>query len=79
MHFFRPSPVAVADSRKARVLVAAPGYPGDGFVAVARAGQGEIVALGDSLWWNWIARDNAKASDNVVLLTNLLQKRGRRK
>jgi hypothetical protein len=79
LYFHRPSPVAVTDSQKGKVLVAAPGYPGEGFVAVARAGQGEVVALGESLWWSWVANDKAKGSQNVALLANLLNKSGKRK
>ncbi len=76
LYFHRPSPVAVTDSGKAKVLVAAPAYPGEGFVAVARAGRGEVVALGESLWWHWIAPDKAGSRDNAVLLANLLKRSG---
>jgi hypothetical protein len=79
LYFHRPSPVAVTDSQKGKVLVAAPDYPGEGFVAVARAGQGEVVAVGESLWWSWIAMEKAKGSQNAVLLGNLLQKSSKRK
>jgi hypothetical protein len=72
LYFHRPSPVAVTDSNKGTILVAAPTYPGEGFVAVARAGQGEVVALGESLWWSWVDSDRAKGSDNGALLANLM-------
>ena len=57
----------------------APAYPGEGFVAMARAGQGEVVALGESLWWSWVAQDRAKGSGNGMLLRNLLTRPGNRK
>ena len=79
LYFHRPSPVAVTDSRQGRVLVAAPGSPTEGFVAVARAGQGEVVALGESLWWNWVGQAKARGSDNVVLLRDLLERPSQRK
>ena len=79
LHFHRPSPVEVTDKQNGKVLVAAPGYPEAGFVAVARAGQGEVIALGQSLWWNWLARDKSAGSDNAVLLSNFLKKPQRRK
>ncbi len=79
LYFHRPSPVAVTDSKRGKILVAAPGFPGQGFVAVAHAGRGEVIALGDSLWWHWAAHDNARGSDGVVLLRNLLEKSQKRK
>ena len=79
LYFHRPSPVEVTDKQNGKVLVAAPGYPGAGFVAVARAGQGEVIALGESLWWNWLAGDKPAGSDNAVLLSNLLKKPQKRK
>ncbi len=79
LHFHRPSPIAVTDPRQGTVLAAVPGEPTEGFVAVARAGRGEVVALGESLWWNWLANDKASGSDNAVLLGDLLKKPGPRK
>jgi hypothetical protein len=79
LHFFRPSPITVTDSQKGTILAHAADYPGQGFVAKARAGEGEVVALGQSLWWSWIAKDQAKGSDNAVLLANLLKKSPKRK
>jgi hypothetical protein len=79
LYFRRPSPVAVTDPQKGKVLVMAPAYPGEGFVAVARAGRGEVVALGESLWWSWVAHDRARGTGNRALLTNLLTKSGKRK
>jgi hypothetical protein len=79
LYFHRPSPVAVTDPQKGKVLVRAPAYPGEGFVAVGRAGQGEVIALGESLWWNWIWQDKARGSGNQALLRNLLTKSPNRK
>lgn len=73
--FFRPSPVAIEDEDKAKVLVAAPAFPDEGFVAVANADGGQVVALGVSLWWNWIASAQESDSDNATLLKNLLSRR----
>jgi hypothetical protein len=77
LYFFRPSPVAVTDSGKGKNLVPAPAYPGEGFVAVARAGRGEVVALGQSLWWHWLTQGRDKTAGNAVLMRNLLEKRAR--
>jgi hypothetical protein len=73
-HFFRASPVAVTDDKAVRVLVKAIGVgkPGDGFVTLAKAGKGEVVALGESLWWNWIGERQAAGTDNARLLRWLL-------
>jgi hypothetical protein len=72
--FFRASPIAVTANKGGRVLVKASGVgePGDGFVASARAGKGEVVVLGESLWWNWITEKEAKGTDNASLLRYLL-------
>ena len=66
-------------SQKGKVLVAAPAYPGEGFIAVAQAGRGEVVALGESLWWLWLRQGGTKGSDNAALLRNLLEKTSDRK
>jgi hypothetical protein len=39
---------------------------------MAQAGEGEVVALGESLWWNWVGK-----ADNALLLRNLLKKPAR--
>lgn len=72
--FFRASPVAVTDDTAGRVLAKAigVGQPRDGFVAAAKAGKGEVIALGESLWWNWIADKQAAGTDNARLLQWLL-------
>jgi hypothetical protein len=72
--FFRASPVAVTDWKAGRVLVKASGVgrPGDGFVAVAKAGKGQVVALGEALWWSWISGRRTEGADNAKLLRWLL-------
>ena len=40
-----------------------------GFVALARCERGEVVALGQSLWWSWV---NAEHCDNARFVQNLL-------
>ena len=79
LYFHRPSPVEVTQSQKGRILVAAPTYPGKGYIAVARADRGEIVALGESLWWYWLSQGRAKGAENAALLRNLLEKTRDRK
>jgi hypothetical protein len=74
--FFRASPVKV--DKGGRVLVSTPEFdePGYGYVATAKAGKGEVVALGESLWWNWVSegkgKGQANGSDNGKLLAFLL-------
>ncbi len=74
LRFFRASPVAVADATKGRVLVNSVevGEPEDGFVAIAQAGAGNVIALGESLWWNWLSESEANGTDNAKLLRWLL-------
>jgi hypothetical protein len=48
------------------------GNPGDGFVAMARAGKGEVVALGESLWCFWISPRRDPSGGNAGLLRWLL-------
>jgi hypothetical protein len=77
LKFLRPSPVFLADNAdrsKARILVAKASDPSQGYLAVAKAGKGEVIALGISLWWNWIASDAERGADNAILLQNLLTK-----
>jgi hypothetical protein len=76
--FFRASPVAVTDDKLGRVLVKASGVgeAGDGFVALGTAGKGEVIAIGQSLWWNWITPERAKGADNAKLLRWLLVPKG---
>ncbi len=69
----RFSPTAITDKKKAKVLVAAPTYPDQGLVAVARLeGGGEVITLGNSLWWAWIGRTENQESDNARLWQNLV-------
>lgn len=72
LRFFRPSPISVIDERHARIVVSAPPYPECGFVAVAKAGKGEVVAIGQSLWWNWIGTADARDFDNSLLMQQLI-------
>ncbi|HEY8502949.1 MAG TPA: DUF4350 domain-containing protein [Gemmataceae bacterium] len=74
VHFFRASPVAVEPGKGARVLARAvgAGKPGDAFVAMAPAGKGEVIAIGQSLWWNWIGGERGARADNARLLRWLL-------
>jgi hypothetical protein len=69
-HFFRASPAALTPGANRRVLAKAVGVgnPGDGFVAVARAGKGEVVALGESLWCFWISPKQDPSGGNARLL-----------
>jgi hypothetical protein len=72
--FFRPSPVAVEDSASGTILVQTPLDPELGLVALARFGKGDVVVLGTSLWWLWIASEGEAAADNSRLLQSLLSK-----
>lgn len=74
LEFFRASPIMVTDKAKAQVLARAVGVgkEGDGFVASAKVGKGEVIAIGQSLWWNWIHKERAKESDNARFLRWLL-------
>jgi hypothetical protein len=76
--FHRASPTQVTDDKLGRVLVKAAGVgePGDGFVALGTLGKGEVIAIGQSLWWYWITPERAKGADNAKLLRWLLIPRG---
>ena len=76
--FHRASPVQVTDDKAGRVLVKAAGVgePGDGFVALATLGKGELIAIGESLWWYWITPERSKGADNAKLLRWLLMPKG---
>jgi hypothetical protein len=73
-HFFRASPVRLTASEGGRVLAKAVGVgnPGDGFVVMARAGKGEVIALGESLWCFWITKERDPTGGNARLLRWLL-------
>lgn len=79
LFFQRSSPVEVTDRRKAKILAAVPGHPDQGMVAIARDGRGEVAIVGDSLWWNWVALDREKRSNNAILLEHLIGRPARRK
>lgn len=74
LKFYRPSPVTVEDPSKGTLLVKSPFDAERGYVAVARVGKGEVVALGISLWWNWIASQQESGADNHQLLYNLIDR-----
>lgn len=72
LEFFRPSLVQVVDPARGKALAIAPAKEG-ALVAVSRLeGGGEIVVLGESMWWNWIHKFETR-SDNARMLRNLLQ------
>src|SRR5262249_12801429 len=78
--FHRFSPIVVSADKPARVLVKAVdvGGPKDGYVAVAKAGKGEVVALGASLWWLWGSESGARGTDNARLPRRLLTPAGKK-
>jgi hypothetical protein len=71
---FRASPISIVDQKTARVIVKAvgAGQKDDGFVAVSKAGRGDIAAIGQSLWWHWISDEQANGADNAKLLRWLI-------
>lgn len=74
LRFQRPSPVAVEDKKKGTILAASDPDNDVGFVAVAQADRGQVVVMGISLWWNWLASKDEAGADNARLLQNLLSK-----
>ncbi|HEV3144402.1 MAG TPA: hypothetical protein VGZ47_10995 [Gemmataceae bacterium] len=78
LHFFRASPVAITNAN-GRVIVKAVGVgeAKDGFVAIGRAGKGEVAVIGESLWWSWISAQRAGDTDNAKLLRWLIVPRKR--
>jgi hypothetical protein len=68
--FFRASPLTVTDPMLAKVLVKAAyvGKSDDGFVATANARNGKIIAVGQSLWWDWVSRRRDPSGGNAKLL-----------
>jgi hypothetical protein len=72
--FFRASPVQADRGKGGRVLISTPEFdqPGYGYVAIAKAGKGEVVAMGVSLWWSWVSDKRANESDNGKVLGHLL-------
>jgi hypothetical protein len=73
-HFFRGSPVTLTAGKGGRVLAKAVGVgnPEDGFAVMARAGKGEVIALGESLWCFWISPERDPSGGNAKLLRWLL-------
>jgi hypothetical protein len=69
LRFQGPSPAVVIDKDRTLVLVSSPTNADEHFVAVALAGDGQIVSLGVSLWWSWVGE-----ADNATLLENMLRK-----
>jgi hypothetical protein len=69
MRFHRPSLIHVKAPEIARGLALAPGGEG-ALIAVARSRQGgEVLVLGNSLWWAW-------SQHNATMLRNMLQPQG---
>ena len=62
------------DKDRTLVLVSSPTNADEHFVAIALAGDGQIVSLGVSLWWSWVGE-----ADNATLLENMLRKQPKRK
>ncbi len=69
LHFHRPSPTEVLDVNRTFILVEGPADLGGCLLAYAKAGDGEVLGLSESLWWSWITK-----ADNAVLFGNLLKK-----
>ncbi len=70
LFFFRPSPISITNAKKAKLLT----HFDDnvGVVAVARLDPGEVILLGDSMWWLWISQQ--QISDNAKMLRLMLTK-----
>ena len=71
VRFDNPSPITVTDEEKAEILVGARVFEGSAFVARAKAGKGDVIAVGIINWWVWISTD-PQESDDALLLKNLL-------
>lgn len=67
---FRPAPIQFLDSTKAKILAYLPRSQ-DGFVAVSRQGNGEVVAIGLTGLPSWIG-ERGQGTDNARFLKNLL-------
>jgi hypothetical protein len=71
LYFHRASPISVTDPKKAKLLTR---FDDDvGVIAVARLDPGEVILMGDSMWWLWINRQGMKA-DNAKMLRLMLTK-----
>jgi hypothetical protein len=60
-------------NKDVELIVNDPAAPAQGFVAAGRLEKGHVIAVGQSLWWSWIA--SYPDSDNARLLQNLLVRR----
>ena len=60
--------VILTDAQAATVLARTGADGTQGYIAVARCDAGEVVALGQSLWWMWVNGDDV---DNARFLQNL--------
>jgi hypothetical protein len=69
VHFFRASPIARTDAKKARLVVRATGVgqSEDGFVVKAQVGKGQVIAIGQSLWWRWVSKELKRQREAVAL------------
>ena len=59
---FRPAPIQIRDPNRAKILAYLPGSP-DGFIAVSREGNGELVAIGLTLLPDWIGERGQGTDD----------------
>jgi hypothetical protein len=71
--FHRASPIEIRDPDTTTSLVPSLEDKTQSLLAIAVAGEGEVVALSQSLWWSWVSRN-----DNATLMRNLLRKHSRR-
>jgi hypothetical protein len=74
LSFRRPATIFLDQNHAGQILVAARDAPGAGFVALVRAGRGEVVVVGTAWCWNWIAENRDSGTDNSLLLRNLLKR-----
>src|SRR5262245_11788144 len=71
LYFHRASPISVTNAKKAKLLTLFDDNVG--VVAVARLDPGEVILLGESMWWLWINRQGVP-SDNAKMLRLLVTK-----
>lgn len=79
-NFFRASPVKAEKAKGGRILVGTPEFDQAdfGYIGTTKAGKGEVVAMGESVWWAWVNEKWAKESDNAKVLGYLLAPPGKR-
>jgi hypothetical protein len=72
--FFRASPVKADKGKGGRILVGTPEFDQTdfGYIGTTKAGKGEVVAMGESLWWAWVGERWGKDTDNGKVLGYLL-------